>query len=65
MIQDNELEYRIPKKINKRICFKNGDVYSICPGCERILDREYMAFCDCCGQKLSWRGFSRIKITKK
>lgn len=47
MVIEDELEYRISKKINKRICFENGDVYSICPSCDRILDREYMAFCDC------------------
>lgn len=65
MIQDNELEYRIPKRISKIIQYKNGDVYSVCPKCGILLEREYMRFCDCCGQKLSWKGFNKIEITKR
>lgn len=27
-----------------------------CPNCYAILDREYMQYCDFCGQALSWHG---------
>ena len=33
----------------------SGRCYPLCPRCNRCLDREYMAFCCCCGQKLSWK----------
>lgn len=31
-----------------------GEIYPQCPRCKRTMDREYMHFCDRCGQKLSW-----------
>lgn len=27
-----------------------------CPQCHSILIREYMRYCDCCGQALTWHG---------
>ena len=29
-------------------------LYYLCPGCSIFLPREYMRFCDCCGQRLGW-----------
>ena len=29
-------------------------IYYLCPGCGIPLPREYMHYCDCCGQKLEW-----------
>ena len=29
-------------------------LYYLCPGCYIFLPREYMRFCDCCGQRLGW-----------
>ena len=29
-------------------------LYYLCPSCEILLPREYMDFCDCCGQQLGW-----------
>lgn len=46
--------YRFPIPVVQVRLFNSGDVYPICPRCRRCLNREYMAFCDCCGQKLSW-----------
>jgi len=29
--------------------------YYICPGCGIFLEREFVHYCDSCGQKLNWR----------
>ena len=29
-------------------------IYYLCPGCSILLPREFMRFCDCCGQRLNW-----------
>ena len=52
-----EIQYRIPRSVIQVCVFPRGDTYSICPRCDCLLDREYMRFCDCCGQKLSWKLF--------
>ena len=36
--------------------------YPLCPRCVLPMQREYQAFCDCCGQALSWIGFSKAAI---
>lgn len=46
--------YRIPVQVRKMRQLLNGDCYPICPRCSRTLDREYMHFCDRCGQRLAW-----------
>lgn len=33
--------------------------FPVCPRCGISLEREYQAYCDRCGQCLSWRDFSR------
>lgn len=47
--------YRIPFPVKKVRIFANGDSYPICPRCAGTLEREYMCFCDRCGQKLNWK----------
>ncbi len=36
--------------------------YYVCPRCKATMEREFMAFCDRCGQKLDWRGYKKAKI---
>lgn len=33
--------------------------YPICPRCNRSIDREYMSYCDRCGQALDWSQLSK------
>ena len=36
--------------------------YYVCPRCKITMDREFMSFCDRCGQKLDWRYYRKAKI---
>ena len=38
--------------------------YSVCPNCRTTLDREFVAYCDRCGQRLSWNGYGRATATE-
>ena len=54
--------YRIPLPVVEIILYKSGCSYPICPRCRLSLEREYMEFCDRCGQHLSWELFDCSKI---
>ena len=55
------VSYRIPLPVTKVIAY-NKTTYPICPRCAVSLDREYMYFCDRCGQKLNWDLFEYAKV---
>ena len=54
--------YRIPMPVGKVVVFSSGDSYPVCPRCDCTIDREYMRFCDRCGQRLSWMRLDAAKI---
>ena len=54
--------YRVPLQVRERLLFSNGDSYPICPRCGNTADREYMRFCDQCGQRLAWNVFDSAQI---
>lgn len=54
--------YRIPLPVSEVLQFSEGYCYPICPRCDRTLDREYMNFCDRCGQRLSWEFFDFARV---
>ena len=56
-IDPEEAAYRLPCAVQEVRVFPNGDCYPICPKCNLTLEREYMNFCDRCGQRLDWEGF--------
>ena len=61
-----QCKYRKALRINKIIYLSGAKLmFSVCPRCGNAVDREYMNYCPVCGQKLSWIGFDRIKITYK
>ena len=53
--------YRSPLPVEKVIAYANN-TYPVCPRCELSLEREYMSFCDRCGQRLNWDLFEHAKI---
>ncbi len=53
--------YRVPMTVTEGQ-LRHGNIYYYCPRCRCPLDREYMAFCVRCGQKLSWRSRKKARI---
>lgn len=61
------MTYRVPMKVKAATIFPQfplDDIYYHCPRCQRLLDREFMAYCDCCGQCLDWRDYRKVKRTR-
>lgn len=59
------MDYRTGRKVRELlICPSSfGETgFYICPRCDCVLDREFMHFCDQCGQKLDWSGYRHAKI---
>ena len=54
--------YRLPLPVKEVMEFASGDIYPICPRCECTMDREYMRFCDRCGQMLNWEALDDAHI---
>lgn len=60
------VSYRIPRQVTKCRTYRKGKqstCYPVCPRCNIGMEREYMAFCDRCRQRLArdrfpeWSGF--------
>ena len=54
------VSYRFPKPVIKVLLLPNNDSFPLCPRCGISLEREYMAFCDRCGQHLAWNLFPLV-----
>jgi hypothetical protein len=50
------LSYRTPMRIREMLVLSWTSYYR-CPRCEKTLDREFMRYCDRCGQCLDWKGY--------
>lgn len=55
------VRYRLPLPVTKVLVLLCGNSYPLCPRCDCTLDREYMCYCDRCGQCLSWELFEHAK----
>lgn len=58
-LREEELSYRFALRVTEEVMFKcpEGKTgYFVCPKCKELLPREYMGFCDYCGQRLDWKG---------
>ena len=60
--QSAAIQYRIPLPVTEIRLLGNGDSFPICPRCDNTFDREYMQFCDRCGQRLGWDQFASAKV---
>ena len=55
-----ELSFRRPMAVTEVVYLSRiGDSFSLCPRCRLTMDREYMHFCDRCGQRLDWTNFGK------
>lgn len=39
--------------------------HPLCPACSKLLVRDNQAYCDACGQRLSWHNYSKAEIIYK
>lgn len=58
------VSYRIPLPVTKVIVYADDTAYPICPRCESAIEREYVFFCDQCGQKLNWDLFEYARVVR-
>lgn len=58
------VSYRIPLPVTKIIVYADNTAYPLCPSCEIALEREYVFFCDQCGQKLNWDLFEYARVIR-
>ena len=54
--------YRRGLPVSKVMLFPNGAAYYLCPRCSTTLEREFMAYCDRCGQRLDWQSHKKAGI---
>lgn len=58
--------YRVAMCVTEVMVFKSaiaGDTgYYICPRCHITMEREFMSYCDRCGQHLDWRYYKKAII---
>lgn len=57
-----QLQYRLPMTVTTALEFGGGNIYPRCPRCQVSMEREYMAFCDRCGQRLEWSKWDEVEI---
>jgi len=58
-------DYRVPMAVTELKVFPDchgQPAYYVCPRCKITMEREYMNFCDRCGQRLDWRDSGHAKI---
>ena len=61
------LTYRIPMRVETAVILPNwphDNIYYRCPRCQRILEREFLAYCPSCGQCLDWQNYRKVKRTR-
>ena len=56
--------YRIPLPVREVLKYSSGLCFPICPRCDNTVDREYMCFCDQCGQRLAWELFDFARVVQ-
>ena len=61
---DLDTGWRVPIPVTELKVLSNcpgRPAYYVCPQCELTMEREFMFFCDRCGQRLSWRSCQTAK----
>ena len=59
-IPNKEIAFRIPMLVTE-INMLGDFPFPVCPRCKQTLKYECQAYCDHCGQCLSWNNFIRIR----
>ena len=56
--------YRSPMPVTKLRKYRTT-AYYICPRCSITMEREFMAYCDRCGQCLDWKNYKKAVVIEK
>ena len=56
--------YRTPMQVIKLRKYRSTSYY-ICPRCNITMEREFMAYCDRCGQCLNWKNYTKAVVIEK
>lgn len=59
------VSYRFRMTVSQVMIFQTlygQTAYYVCPRCRVTMEREFMAFCDRCGQRLDWRSYETATI---
>lgn len=63
-----QASYRTAMQIAEFMVYKSPGPeevgYFVCPRCHVTLEREFVPFCDRCGQRLSWKGYKHAKVIR-
>ena len=54
--------FRSPMTVKEIHLYRDNIAFPVCPQCRMTLDREYQAYCDRCGQALSWKAFHKALV---
>lgn len=60
------MTYRVPMMVQDVLVirrFPENHIYHRCPRCQVLLARDFMAYCDRCGQCLDWRDYQKARRT--
>lgn len=60
--KEDPVSFRKPLAVLQMLQLENGTVFPVCPRCRSSLDREYVNYCDRCGQRLDWKRLSSAEI---
>lgn len=61
------MTYRVPMKVKDAILLSHwprDHIYYYCPRCQRLLERDFVAYCCNCGQCIDWQGYRKAKRTR-
>ena len=53
-LSEDAVSYRVPMEVTRILVLSEKMHFPVCPRCETSVEREYMKYCDRCGQKLGW-----------
>lgn len=54
--------YRLKMPVKQIMVFPDETGYAVCPKCHVTMEREYVDFCDRCGQRLGWNNYMNAKL---
>ena len=60
------MTYRTPMMVDEAILYPKAfgyNIYYCCPRCQNTLERDFVAYCDRCGQCLNWRDYQKARRT--